>query len=144
MSRDVSHFTHQTCIFFNCKYTIPFSQKLSSIHFRIFFSNYSPCHPVTPSNRLQPFFDQTWLDSDHPECGYSQNTTEGRKPLCCVHFTESPLAAGDNLVLTHLPDDARGNQPGIVNGIPLVDGGAADIIEFRAFPGQGRGRALAV
>ena len=35
---------------------------------------------------------------------------------------------------THLPDDARGNQPGIVNGIPLVDGGAADIIEFRAFP----------
>ncbi len=42
-----------------------------------------------------------------------------------------------------LPDDARGNQPGIVNGIPLVDGGAADIVEFRAFPGQGRGRALA-
>lgn len=33
-----------------------------------------------------------------------------------------------------LPDDARGNQPGIVNGIPLVDGGAADIVEFRAFP----------
>lgn len=29
-----------------------------------------------------------------------------------------------------LPDDARGNQPGIVNGIPLVDGGAADIVEF--------------
>lgn len=29
-----------------------------------------------------------------------------------------------------LPDDARGNQPGIVNGIPLVDGGAADVIEF--------------
>ena len=115
--------------------------------------------------------------------GYSQNTTEGRKPLCCVHFTKSPLAAGDNLVLevgisgffvvphdavlhrqvlelavvadSHvradgavldgdiLPDDARGNQPGIVNGIPLVDGGAADIVEFRAFPGQGRGRALA-
>jgi len=44
---------------------------------------------------------------------------------------------------THLPDDARGNQPGIVNGIPLVAGGAADIVEFRAFPGQGRGRALA-
>ena len=43
-----------------------------------------------------------------------------------------------------LPDDARGNQLGIVNGIPLVDGGAADIVEFRAFPGQGRGRALAV
>ena len=42
-----------------------------------------------------------------------------------------------------LPDDARGNQPGIVNGIPLVDGGATDIVEFRAFPGQGRGRALA-
>ena len=42
-----------------------------------------------------------------------------------------------------LPDDARGNQPGIVNGIPLVDGGAADIVEFRAFPGQGPGRALA-
>ena len=42
-----------------------------------------------------------------------------------------------------LPDDARGNQPGIVNGIPLVDGGAADVVEFRAFPGQGRGRALA-
>ena len=38
-----------------------------------------------------------------------------------------------------LPDDARGNQPGIVNGIPLVDGGAADIVEFRAFPGQGPG-----
>lgn len=35
-----------------------------------------------------------------------------------------------------LPDDARRNQPGIVNGIPLVDGGAADIVEFRAFPGQ--------
>ena len=33
-----------------------------------------------------------------------------------------------------LPDDARGNQPGIVNGIPLVNGGAADIVEFRAFP----------
>jgi hypothetical protein len=30
-----------------------------------------------------------------------------------------------------------------VNGIPLVDGGAADIVELRAFPGQGRGRALA-
>lgn len=29
-----------------------------------------------------------------------------------------------------LPDDARGNQPGIVYGIALVDGGAADIIEF--------------
>ena len=29
-----------------------------------------------------------------------------------------------------LPDDARGNQPGIVNGIPLVDGGAADAVEF--------------
>jgi len=29
-----------------------------------------------------------------------------------------------------LPDNARGNQPGIVNGIPLVDGGAADIVEF--------------
>lgn len=29
-----------------------------------------------------------------------------------------------------LPDDARGNQPGIVNGIPLVDGGAANIVEF--------------
>ena len=43
----------------------------------------------------------------------------------------------------NLLDDARGNQPGIVNGIPLVDGGAADIVEFRAFPGQGRGRALA-
>ena len=111
----------------------------------------------------------------HPAWGYSQNTTEGRKPLCCVHFTESPLAAGDNLVLevgisgffvvphdavlhrqvlelavvadSHvraggavfdgdiLPDDARGNQPDIVNGIPLVDGGAADIVEFRAFPG---------
>ena len=42
-----------------------------------------------------------------------------------------------------LPDDARGNQPGIVNGIPLVDGGATDFVEFRAFPGQGRGRALA-
>ena len=42
-----------------------------------------------------------------------------------------------------LPDDARGNQPGIVNGIPLVDGGATDIVGFRAFPGQGRGRALA-
>lgn len=33
-----------------------------------------------------------------------------------------------------LPDDARGNQPGIVNGIPLVDGGATDIVELRAFP----------
>lgn len=33
-----------------------------------------------------------------------------------------------------LPDDARGNQPGIVNGIPLVDGGATDIVEFREFP----------
>ena len=41
-----------------------------------------------------------------------------------------------------LPDDARGYQPDIVNGIPLVDGGA-DIVELRAFPGQGRGRALA-
>ena len=45
--------------------------------------------------------------------------------------------------LPPLPDDARGNQPGIVNGIPLVDGGAANVVEFRAFPGQGRGRALA-
>ena len=42
-----------------------------------------------------------------------------------------------------LPDDARGNQPCIVNGIALVDGGATDIVELRAFPGQGRGRALA-
>ena len=66
--------------------------------------------------------------------GYSQNTREGRKPLCCVPSTESPLAADDNPVLPPLPDDARGNQPGIVNGIPLVDGGAADIVEFRAFP----------
>ena len=79
----------------------------------------------------------------HPAWGYSQNTTEGRKSLCCVHFTEFSLAAGDNPVLPHLPADARGNQPGIVNGIPLVDGGATDIVEFRAFPGQGRGRALA-
>ena len=38
-----------------------------------------------------------------------------------------------------LPDDARGNQPGIVNGISLVDGGAADIVEFRAFLGGGVG-----
>ena len=98
-----------------------------------------------PSSTKQPpfyIFCKTQLPR-HPAWGYSQNTTEGRKPLCCVHFTESPLAAGDNLVLTHLPDDARGNQPDIVNGIPLVDGGAADIVEFRAFPGQGRGRALA-
>ena len=53
-----------------------------------------------------------------------------------------------------LPNDARGNQPGIVNGIPLVDGGATDVVEFvlvlqqphpeiGTFPGQGRGRALA-
>ena len=28
-----------------------------------------------------------------------------------------------------------GNQYGFVNGIPLVDGGAADVVEFRAFPG---------
>ena len=53
-----------------------------------------------------------------------------------------------------LPDDARGNQPGIVNGTPLVNSGAADVVEFvlvlqqprpeiGAFPGQGRGRALA-
>lgn len=42
-----------------------------------------------------------------------------------------------------LPDDARGNQPCIVNGIALVDGGATDIVEFEAFPGQSRGRALA-
>lgn len=130
----------------------------------------------------------------HPAWGYSQNTTEGRKPLCCVPSTEFSLAAGDNLVLevgisgffvvphdavlhrqvfelavvadSHvradgavldgdvLPDDARGNQPGIVNGIPLVDGGATDVVEFvlvlqqphpeiGTFPGQGRGRALA-
>lgn len=44
---------------------------------------------------------------------------------------------------TFFPMMHGGNQPGIVNGIPLVDGGAADIVEFRAFPGQGRGRALA-
>ena len=30
-----------------------------------------------------------------------------------------------------------------MNGIPLVDGGAIDIVELRAFPGQGQGRALA-
>ena len=117
-----------------------------------------------------------------------------RKTLDTTHFTESPLAAGDNLVLEvgisdffvvphdavlhcqvlelafvpngHvradgavldgdvLPDDARGNQPGIVNGISLIDGGAADVVEFvlvlqkprseiGAFPGQGRGRVLA-
>jgi len=75
--------------------------------------------------------------------GKFSTQTEGRKPLCCVPSTESSLATGDNPVLPPLPDDAWGNQPGIVNGIALVDGGAADIVEFRAFPGQGRGRALA-
>ena len=44
---------------------------------------------------------------------------------------------------TFFPMMHGGNQPGIVNGIALVDSGAADIVEFRAFPGQGRGRALA-
>ena len=29
-----------------------------------------------------------------------------------------------------LPDDARGNQSGFVNGVSLVDGGAADVVEF--------------
>lgn len=35
-----------------------------------------------------------------------------------------------------LPDDARGNQPSIVNGIPLVDGGAAEIVELVLVPQQ--------
>ena len=29
-----------------------------------------------------------------------------------------------------LPDDARGNQPGFVNGISLVAGGSTDVVEF--------------
>ena len=42
-----------------------------------------------------------------------------------------------------LPDDARGESAWHCEWNPTGRRGAADVVEFRAFPGQGRGRALA-